>query len=121
MIVFAAFAALGGLVALLAGAVGIRRTRRILSAGESAMALVKRGPPGSERQTLQYETADGHVLEVISPVLLEAGTSVLLSYDPEDPREVVLPGYPRTRVDLGFVLLGLAVILAGAAFAFTAF
>ncbi|MEU3182730.1 hypothetical protein ABZ707_00755 [Streptomyces sp. NPDC006923] len=116
-IVFAAITAFGGLVALLAGGDSLRRARRILAAGEPAVALVKRGPPGSGRQVLQFETADGRLLEVVSPVTLTAGSSVLLSYDPVDPREVALPGHGHNRLDLGFVLVGLSAVLVGAVMA----
>ncbi|EFG06265.1 Hypothetical protein SCLAV_1187 [Streptomyces clavuligerus] len=51
-IVFAAFAALAGVVAVLAGAYGLHRTRHITRSGRYAIALVKPPPPGAERPGL---------------------------------------------------------------------
>ncbi|AVZ72411.1 hypothetical protein SLUN_09605 [Streptomyces lunaelactis] len=123
-IVFAAFTAIGGLVAALAGAYGLRQTRRIAASGHFAIALVKPAPPGVERPLLQYETEDGRVMEIVSPVPLQAplesGSSVRLSYDPEDPRDVVLDGHARTRVDKGFVIAGLALVVIALVLAVTA-
>ncbi|GGZ43351.1 hypothetical protein GCM10010387_42060 [Streptomyces inusitatus] len=116
-IVFAAFTALAGLVAVLVGAYARRQTRRIVSAGCLAIALVKPAPPGAGRGLLQYETADGRVVEIVSPVPLPEGGSVRLSYDPEDPRDVVVDGHHRAAVDRGFVIAGLLLTLIGAALA----
>ncbi|MER7043362.1 DUF3592 domain-containing protein [Streptomyces jumonjinensis] len=112
-IVFAAFAMLGGLVAVLAGAYGLRETRRIASAGLYAIALVKPALLGTGRPLLEYETGDGRVLEITSPVSLPEGSSVRLSYDPDDPREVVVDGHERAGVDRGFVLTGLLLAVIG--------
>ncbi|MFI2214552.1 DUF3592 domain-containing protein [Streptomyces sp. NPDC020141] len=112
-IVFAVFTALGGLVAVLAGGYGLRQTRRITRTGAFAVALVKPAPPGAERPLLQYETADGRVMEIVSPVPLPAGGSVRLSYDPADPRDVVVDGRERTAIDRGFVAGGALLAVTG--------
>lgn len=119
MVVLALFTALGGLVALLAGAYGLQRTRRISAAGQVVEALVKAVPPGAERPTLQFETADGRVVEVVSPVpsgrhrRLDAGDRVRIAYDADDPRETVLVGDERKGVDRVFVAGGAALVLLG--------
>lgn len=119
MVVLAVFTALGGLVALLAGAYGLRQTRRITAAGEVAQALVKAVQPGAERPMLQFETGDGRVVEVVSPVPpsrkrpLAAGDRVPIAYDTVDPRETVVLGRERRGVDRGFVVAGAAVLLLG--------
>ncbi|MFF0447834.1 DUF3592 domain-containing protein [Streptomyces sp. NPDC004609] len=113
-IVFGAVTVLGGLVAVLAGAYGLRQTRRIRRAGHFAIAVVKPPPPGGERPLLQYETRDGRVMETVSPVpRLPEGSSVRLSYDPADPREIVVDGHERTGVDRAFVSAGLVVTVVG--------
>lgn len=120
MVVLAALTAFGGLVAVLAGAYGLRQTRRISAAGAVAQALVKAAPPGAERPTLQFETVDGRVVEVVSPVPptrsrpLASGDRVRLAYDTEDPRETVLLGGERTGLDRAFVGAGLALVVLGA-------
>ncbi|WP_329458384.1 DUF3592 domain-containing protein [Streptomyces sp. NBC_01497] len=110
-IVFAGSVAFGGLLALLAGAYGLYRTRQILASGTSAVALVMRPPPGAERPMLQFETADGRVMELVSPVDLEVGSVVVLAYDPRDPRDVALPRHRRTLLDAGFVAVGAVALL----------
>ncbi|WP_329115774.1 DUF3592 domain-containing protein [Streptomyces sp. NBC_01465] len=115
LIVLAGFTAFGGLVALLAGAYGLRETRRIREAGLRAWALVKPAPPGADRRLLQFETADGRVLEIPSPARLEPGTRVELSYAPDDPRDVVLLGRERAGADRWFVAAGAAVLTLGLA------
>ncbi|MFI6283747.1 DUF3592 domain-containing protein [Streptomyces sp. NPDC051018] len=113
-IVFGAITVLAGLVAVLAGAYGLRQTRRIRGAGHSATAVVKPPPPGGERPLLQYETRDGRVVEIVSPVpRLPEGSRTRLSYDPDDPREVVVDGHERTGVEWAFVAAGLVVMVIG--------
>lgn len=119
LFVLAGFTLFGGLVALLAGAYGLRRTRRVAAAGDAVWALVKPAPRGSGRPLLQYETTDGQVLELPSPVPstrrepLTPGGRVHLFYDPADPREVVLLGRERTGLDRTFIAAGAAVAAVG--------
>ncbi|MFZ3556796.1 hypothetical protein [Streptomyces sp. BH055] len=119
MIVLAACTALGGLVALVAGAYGLQRGRRIQHAGNIAQALVKPPHPGSERPLLQFETDDGRLVEVVSPVPpskrrpLPAGGIVRVAYDTEDPRETVLLGGERPGVDRAFMIAGALLVLVG--------
>ena len=125
MVVLAAFTSLGGLVAVLAGAYGLRRTRRISEAGRVAQALVKSPQAGSERPLLQFETHDGRVVEVMSPapptrrLPLPAGGLVGIAYDVDDPRETVLIGGERTGLDWVFVAAGAALTVLGAVLAVT--
>ncbi|SDK10585.1 DUF3592 domain-containing protein [Streptomyces indicus] len=125
MVVLAALTALGGLVALLAGAYGLWQTRRLAAAGEAVTALVKPAPQGAERPLLQFVTLDGRVMEVPSPVPpsrrlpLRTGTEVRIAYDPGDPRAVLLPGSERIRLDQGFVAAGAALVVLGAVLAVT--
>ncbi|MGW4201952.1 hypothetical protein [Streptomyces sp. NPDC004726] len=112
--VFAAFTVLGGLVAVLAGVHGLRQTSRIKDAGHLAVALVKPPPPGADRVLLEYETRDGRVMEIVSPApRLAVGSSVRVSYDPGDPRDVVVDGHERTGVDKAFVTVGLLLTAVG--------
>ncbi|GGO50332.1 DUF3592 domain-containing protein [Streptomyces lasiicapitis] len=123
MVVLAAFTTLGGLVALLAGAYGLQQTRRITEAGEVAEALVKAVQQGADRPTLQFETADGRVMEVVSPVPpsrrrpLPAGERVRIAYDSDDPREIVLLGGERRGLDWSFVAAGACLVIVGMALA----
>ncbi|MFE7132040.1 DUF3592 domain-containing protein [Streptomyces sp. NPDC057638] len=112
-IVFAAFTVVGGVVAVLAGAYGLRQTRRIAARGHDAVAVVKPVPPGAERPLLTYETREGRVMEIPSPVTLPQGSIVSLRYDPDDPREVVVDGHHRTGIDIGFTAGGLALAAVG--------
>ncbi|WP_420033100.1 hypothetical protein ACN2WE_10800 [Streptomyces sp. cg28] len=119
MIVLAAFTAMGGLVALLAGAYGLQRTRRVRVAGNVVDALVKPPQPGSDRPLLQFATGDGQVIEVVSPVPaskrlpLPAGGVVSVAYDTDDPRETVLLGGERPGVDRIFMMAGAVLVLTG--------
>ncbi|MEO3977152.1 DUF3592 domain-containing protein [Streptomyces sp. CAU 1734] len=120
-IVFAAFTLAGGLIAALAGVYGLRQTRRIARSGHFAIALVKPVPPGAERVLLAFETADGRLMEIPSPVPLAEGRSIRLAYDPGDPRDVVVDGHRRTGVDGGFVVAGAMLTAIGIALALPVF
>lgn len=121
MVVLAAFTTLGGLVALLAGAYGLQRTRHLTEGGETTEALVKAVVQGADRPTLQFEAADGRVLEVVSPVPanrrrpLRAGDRVRIAYDADDPREVLLIGRERRGLDRAFVAAGASLVIVGLA------
>jgi hypothetical protein len=107
-------------VAILAGAYGLRRTRRISEAGRVTQALVKPPQTGSERPLLQFETHDGRVVEVTSPapptrrLPLPPGGHVGIAYDVDDPRETVLIGGERAALDWVFVATGVALAVLGA-------
>jgi hypothetical protein len=119
VVVLAALTALGGLVALLAGSYGLGQTRRISAAGQVTEALVKPPQPGLERPLLQFETVDGRVVEVVSPVPrsrrrpLPEGAHIRLAYDVDDPRETVLLGSERAGADWAFVVAGGGLIVLG--------
>ncbi|MFH8385662.1 DUF3592 domain-containing protein [Kitasatospora sp. NPDC018058] len=118
------FGALGGVVAYLAGVVGLRELRRLRRVGVPVRALVRARVPAPEdralppRPLLQFETEDGRVVEVFSPVPSTArhplpdGGYVPVRYDPADPRQVLVDGRERVRVEYGFVTLGLLMLLA---------
>ncbi|MER0445013.1 DUF3592 domain-containing protein [Streptomyces sp. Edi4] len=126
LFVLAGFTVLGGLVALLAGAYGLRETRRAERAGAFAWALVKPAPQGATRPLLQFETVDGDVFELPSPISpsrrepLPPGACVRVSYDPENPRTIVLLGRQRTVVDRAFMAAGAVIVLLGLTVAATA-
>ncbi|MFI9274368.1 DUF3592 domain-containing protein [Kitasatospora sp. NPDC052896] len=119
----ALFAGLGGLVAYLAGAVGLHEIRRLRQSGTSAQALVRYralGPEdrsGAIRPLLQFATEDGRVVEVFSPVPpgrshpLVDGATVRVRYDPADPRQVLVDGRERRGLEYAFLGLGTAVLL----------
>lgn len=121
MVVLAACTALGGLVALLAGAYGLRQKRRLAAAGQIAVALVKPTRPGLNRPLLQFGTADGRVVEVVSPrppgrwPPLTPGGHVRLAYDIENPREIMLLGRERLGLDHAFVAAGAILVVCGIA------
>ncbi|MET8626291.1 DUF3592 domain-containing protein [Kitasatospora sp. NPDC004669] len=118
------FGALGGVVAYLAGVVGLRELRRLRRVGVPVQALVRARVPAPEdralppRPLLQFETEDGRVVEVFSPVPSTArhplpdGGYVPIHYDPADPRLVLVDGRERVRVEYGFMTLGLLMLLA---------
>jgi uncharacterized protein DUF3592 len=126
VVLAAAMTAFGGLVAVLAGAYGLHRTRRIERSGQTADALVKPPQPGSDRPLVQFETAAGRVVEVVSPVPrtrrrpLRVGSEVRVAYDADDPREIVLLGSGRVRLDQGFMVAGAALVVLGAVLVATA-
>lgn len=113
----------GGLVAYLAGAVGLRDTRRLRRVGVPVQALIRYRSAaagdltGSARPLLQFTTMDDAVMEVFSPVPagrsqpLPDGGQVWISYDPADPREVAVRGRERAWLDLVFLALGAAAVL----------
>ncbi|MEV7354084.1 DUF3592 domain-containing protein [Kitasatospora sp. NPDC088264] len=118
------FGGLGGVVAYLAGVVGLRDLRRLRRVGVPALALVRARVPAPEdralppRPLLQFETEDGRVVEVFSPVPstprhpLPDGGHVQVRYDPADPRQVLVEGRERRPLEYGFVALGLLMVLA---------
>ncbi|MDI3402911.1 DUF3592 domain-containing protein [Streptomyces cavernicola] len=119
MVVLAVVTALGGLVAFLAGGYGLRRTRLMEESVQAADALVKPPQPGSDRPRMQFETADGKVVEIVSPVRrtrrrpLQGGSELRIAYDADDPREIVLLSRDRVRVDQAFMAAGAALVVLG--------
>lgn len=113
-LIFAAFTVLGGLLAVLAGAYGLWQTRRISGSGHCVMALVKPSPEGAQRPLLEFETLEGRIVEITSPVpIVDQGGGVRLWYDPGSPGDVVVDGHQRIGVDRGFVAVGLALVAIG--------
>ncbi|WP_269857168.1 DUF3592 domain-containing protein [Streptomyces sp. RPT161] len=121
--VFAGITGVCGVLAALAGAAGLREVRRVRRFGEVARALVKRAPgdvsgePWPPRPSLQFATSDGRVVEIVSPVppsrrlrLLD-GETVLVSYDPADPRSVVVHRRERVGLEYGFIAAGSVLVL----------
>ncbi|MDH6108553.1 hypothetical protein P3T36_005455 [Kitasatospora sp. MAP12-15] len=121
----AVWAAVGGLVAYLAGVTGLNATRRLLRDGIPVQALVKERPAdraesaGVSRPLLQFATREGLVMEVFSPVCssrshpLVDGRHVLVRYDPDDPRQVLVQGRERRGIEYAFVALGAGAVLTG--------
>ncbi|MEV5506214.1 DUF3592 domain-containing protein [Streptomyces orinoci] len=116
---------LGGALAYLAGAFGLRESRRLRRVGVPARALVRHPPagpddlPGEARPLLQFATEDGRIVEVFSPVPssrshpLPDGREVLIAYDPADPRNVLVRGRERYWPEYVLLALGAAAVLAG--------
>jgi hypothetical protein len=125
-VVPALFLGFGGFVAYLAGVVALAQTRRLRRVGIPVQALVKHRPAvrgdtsGRSGPLLQFATESGGVMEVFSPAgstrsrPLVDGHQVLIAYDPDDPRQVVLPGRERRAVDYAFVGLGVCLMLTAA-------
>lgn len=101
---------LGGLIALLAGALELRWRRRVRADGVAVFARIVDRPLGPEdspdgyRPLLAFTTEDGRPVEVFSPRQV-TGEAVLVHYDPADPGRVLVFG-TRGRVDVAFVVAG---------------
>ncbi|MER6197677.1 DUF3592 domain-containing protein [Streptomyces sp. NPDC001586] len=120
VVVLAGIAVFGGLLAALAGVYGLREARRVSGTGVRVEALVKRHPgqPGDEPPTLlQFVTEDDRVMEVTSPVRsnrrrpLHDGDNILVTYDPADPRHVVVQGRERFGLERAFAVGGVMVVV----------
>jgi hypothetical protein len=121
--------ALFGVLAALAGLTGMRRSRRLRTTGKPVWAMAMPGaaagvPGGPDDATvLQYELADGRVIERILPgsgvtrSKLAPGARILLWYDPADPEDVLIFGAGSRRVDQAFLAVGGLLVVAGAAIA----
>ncbi|MEY9967829.1 hypothetical protein ABIA33_005909 [Streptacidiphilus sp. MAP12-16] len=117
------FLAVGGAVAYLAGAAGLAETRRLRQVGIETWALVKQRPVQPGDQTgrsaplLQFATEQGLVMEVFSPVRstrsgpLVDEQHVQVTYDPADPRCVLVHGRERRGIEYAFLGLGACVVL----------
>ncbi|MFF9016938.1 DUF3592 domain-containing protein [Streptomyces sp. NPDC014870] len=120
VVVLAGVMLFGGLLAALAGTYGLRRSRRVSATGVRVPALVKRRPgqPGDEPTTLlQFVTEDDRVMEVACPFHpgrrhpLHDGDTLLISYDPAEPRDVVVQGHEALGRERAFLVGGMAVAL----------
>ncbi|MGW2085118.1 hypothetical protein [Streptomyces sp. NPDC001880] len=120
--VLAGTTAFGGMLAVLAGAYGLHQARRARDTGVRVQALVKRRPGATHEESapqplLQFVTEDDRVMEVVSPVPatrrhpLKHGDNVLVSYDPADPRNVVVHGWDRSGPERVFIAGGALVVL----------
>ena len=125
MVVFAAWLALAGLIAGLAGLGGVRRRRRLRSCGLTAWAMVlptpseldedRRGPGVS----VQFALDDGRVIErahgrrARRSAALQPGERVLVWYDPADPGDVLVYGSDSRWSDRTFLAVGAALIAVG--------
>ncbi|MFF0286717.1 DUF3592 domain-containing protein [Streptomyces sp. NPDC005262] len=119
----AGIAVFGGLFAVLVGAYGLRKSRRVSETGVRVQALVKRrrGEVREEsallRPLLQFVTEDDRVMEVVCPVPSTRrqpfwdGDGVQVSYDPADPRNVVVHGRERLGPERVFIAGGALVVL----------
>jgi hypothetical protein len=119
--------ALPGALAVLAGLSGMHRARRLRRGGSTTWALAvpmpipagQRPEEPPDRMLLQYTLADGRVLEQIAPrrarksADLRPGEKVLIWYDPENPREVLVYGREGRTSDRAFVIVGMLFILIG--------
>jgi hypothetical protein len=129
-IVMGIWFALAGGLATLAGLTGMRQTRQLRRRGVTAWATAippvsaddqPGGPP--HRTVIRYGLADGRVIEQIvsepawKAAMLRAGRKVLIWYDPEDPRDILIHGREGRHSDRVFVAAGMLFILLGTAIA----
>ncbi|MGW8799031.1 hypothetical protein ACWGN9_18425 [Streptomyces sp. NPDC055775] len=121
--VLAGIAAFGGMFAVLVGAYGLRQARRVSETGVRVQALVKRYPGADRaesallRPLLHFVTEDDRVMEVVCPVPstrrqpFSDGDDVHVSYDPADPRNVVVHGREHLGPERVFIAGGALVVL----------
>ncbi|WP_030924406.1 DUF3592 domain-containing protein [Streptomyces sp. NRRL B-24720] len=119
----AGIAAFGGMFAVLVGAYGLRQARRLSETGVRVQALVKWHPVAVREESamlrplLQFVTEDDRVMEVVCPVPstrrqpFRDGDNVQISYDPADPRIVVVHGRERLGAERVFMAGGALVVL----------
>ncbi|MBS2550911.1 DUF3592 domain-containing protein [Catenulispora sp. NL8] len=116
MLVLGCVLLLGGLIAVLAGAMDLRWRRHVLADGVSVFARIVDRPLGPDdspdgyRPILTFTTEDGRPVEVFSPRRL-TGEAVLVHYDPADPAQVVVHGSRGRRVDVAFVAAGVVAFV----------
>jgi len=111
--------ALSGVVPALAGLAGLRRVRRLRRRGVQVWAAaVPDSAPGGERETaLQYLLPDGRTVEKLGTgktAALLPGERVLIWYDPADPLDILIQGRDGRVSDLVFLVIGAALVAAGA-------
>jgi hypothetical protein len=120
--------ALAGALALLVGLAARHHARRLRRDGVRVWAVTMRQSldDGGEQVTMRYPLADGRAVERPVPARtkraapLLPGDKVLIWYDPADPAEVLVYGREGRVSDLAFVVVGVILILAGAALAIIA-
>jgi Protein of unknown function (DUF3592)/Mu transposase, C-terminal len=120
--------ALAGGLAVLAGWAEKRRFRQMRQHGVRTWALAVTRPAaedeahGTARQQptlIQFSLADGRLIEQGYPGSLrkarrlQPGQQVMVWYDPEDPREVLVYGRGTRVADFAFMAVGTLVILVG--------
>ncbi|MFL6114060.1 MAG: DUF3592 domain-containing protein [Catenulispora sp.] len=123
MVVLGVVIVLGGLLSAYAGIAQLRERRRVLAEGDTVWASIVPAPthpeyePSAYRPMLRFETEDGRVVEVYSPVSstkrrpLVEGRRILVHYVGEDPAQVVVHG-EKGPTDLLFIGSGLAAVVA---------
>ncbi|WP_413754678.1 DUF3592 domain-containing protein [Streptomyces sp. R-74717] len=111
------------MLAVLVGAYGLRQARRVRETGVRVQALVKRHSGEVREESaplhplLQFVTDNDRVMEVVCPVPptrrrpFKDGDNVLVSYDPADPRNVVVHGRERLGPERAFIAGGALVVL----------
>jgi hypothetical protein len=126
MVLFGAWLALAGAIALLAGVAGARRRRRLRSGGRTAWAMVLPTPSAPEDDqhgapglSVQFALDDGRVIERAhgrpartSPAP-HPGERVLVWYDPADPGDVLVYGSDGRWSDRAFLAVGLVLVIVG--------
>jgi len=131
LVIFGVWLALAGAVSALTGLTGLRRQKRLRTAGRTAWATVvvtpsdpeERSAGSSQLVSVQFALDDERIVERAcrqpgrGSAALDPGRRVLVWYDPADPQEVLIYGRPRRRSDLAFIVVGLLLIAAGASVA----
>lgn len=121
--VFGAWSAVGGVIAILAGLVGLRWNHRLRRDGVAAWASVRTEASAtageSPRLVLSYRLTDGRLVERLAgPVRrrgpAQPGRPLLIHYDPADPDHVLAHGRRRLVGDYVFVAAGLCFLALGA-------
>lgn len=120
--------ALAGGLAVLAGWTEMRRFRQLRQQGIPTWALAVTRPAAQDeahgaaqqrRTLIQFSLADGRLVEQGYPgslrkaQRLQPGQQVMVWYDPEDPREVLVYGRGTRVADCAFIAAGTVVILVG--------
>ena len=127
LIVIGVWFALAGGLAALTGLTAMRRVRRLRRVGSPVWAVALPRPTSTAekasgstgRTVIQYTLADGRVVERVSPgsarkaAMLRPGQKVLVWYDPDDPRDVLVYGREGRAADLAFVVAGALFIVLG--------
>jgi Protein of unknown function (DUF3592) len=117
--------ALAGGLAALAGWAEQRRVRQLRQHGIRTWAMVVARPAAQDeadgarqrRTVIQFSLADGQVIEQAHPgslrkaARLQPGQQVMVWYDAEDPRDVLVYGRGTRLADAAFIAVGTFCIL----------